>query len=217
MQFIESILPLIKVGFKVCECTHLTDNCVAAPFYFYLPPTRRPHRKSWWIRDQQREGNKLNTLAFLKPRPVGAVIVCSWRGFPLRQHQCGLLFSLSGFQSNCICLNDVNFRKSKRNQDHVFLWLYFYSNSLDRSSVKHLDHILYFYPSWGIPFNTFWGSDPVASTIYLWGVSGTCCFLFFFFKTSAQGHFWNTTLKLRVDSKSHMDCVFELSQRRLAF
>lgn len=28
-------------------------------------------------------------------------------GFPFREHQCEPLSSLSGFQSNCVCLNDV--------------------------------------------------------------------------------------------------------------
>lgn len=34
-------------------------------------------------------------------------------GFPFRQHQCGLLSSLSGYQYNCVCLNDVCCRESK--------------------------------------------------------------------------------------------------------
>lgn len=44
----------------------------------------------------------------------GTVLFVAEGGFPFREHQCGSLSSLSGFQSNCICLNDVCYRNSKR-------------------------------------------------------------------------------------------------------
>lgn len=61
--------------------------------------------------------------------------VCDGRGFPFRQHQCDPLSSLSAFQSNYVCLNDVYC-------SFIFFLLDFCLASFDCSFVQHLDHTL---------------------------------------------------------------------------
>lgn len=125
--FIESILPQIKVGLK---CTHsemnnsCLNNCVAATCLFLFTTYMQATLESTVdVRLPERREEYINSISKAEACVYcDTVLFVAEGGFPFRQHQCGPLSSLSGFQSNCVCLNDVYCGESKREPGSCLLF-----------------------------------------------------------------------------------------------
>ncbi len=147
----------------------------------------------------------------------GTVLFVAEGGFPFRGHQCGLLSSLSGFQYNCIYLNDVYCRKSKKGTGSCLPFNFISPPTAFRAAVWNILIIYFVYGCFRNPlWHIFWmwhrcsshcGEYQVPNARDVFTISTKHPHEVIF-----QTRLFSYVLILGV--RSHVDCVFEFGQRR---